>query len=466
MLTAYLLDAAVVVPDENLGEWLSETAAYASVLGLQMKGQRAPATLFPVPLPASEFQRGRDLAPLFNILCHRIEHHPTFLKDTLKNVVKMDEFTAKLVEVYDIVHAGPLRQKMALYIDRSDYMLHNGTMKQVELNTISSAFGALSSRLSRLHRLLMSEALPSISLPENMADVRIAAGLAAANAACGLPGSVVMLVVQPDEGNAIDQRALQYLLWEKHGIRSVRRTLGEIGSSGSLEERTFALLLDKNIRVGVAYFRAGYTPRDYPSDAEWAARLLIEQSSAIRCPTIAHHLAGTKRVQQALSIPGCLEMFFPDAPDHCQVLRNVFAQQWCFEGSGPSRDVDELIRKALEAPGRYVLKPQREGGGNNFYGDGLVAQLKKLSREELEQYVLMERLEPRTYPTVVIKNNEHMRVQNSVSEFGFYSVWLGGNGDAPLINECAGYLVRTKALGVDEGGVATGFSVLDTPMPF
>lgn len=55
-------------------------------------------------------------------------------------------------------------------------------------------------------------------------------------------------------------------------------------------------------------------------------------------------------------------------------------------------------------------------GGNNFYGDGLVAQLKKLSREELEQYVLMERLEPRTYPTVVIKNNEHMRVQNSVSE--------------------------------------------------
>lgn len=30
----------------------------------------------------------------------------------MASVVKMDEFTAKLVEVYDIVHAGPLRQKV------------------------------------------------------------------------------------------------------------------------------------------------------------------------------------------------------------------------------------------------------------------------------------------------------------------------------------------------------------------
>lgn len=42
--------------------------------------------------------------------------------------------------------------------------------------------------------------------------------------------------------------------------------------------------------------RAGYSPDDYPSPAEWDARLLIEQSRAIKCPNIAYHLTGTKKV--------------------------------------------------------------------------------------------------------------------------------------------------------------------------
>ena len=32
-----------------------------------------------------------------------------------------------------------------------------------------------------------------------------------------------------------------------------------------------------------------------------------------------------------------------------------------------------------------------------------------------------------------------------------------------MSNKQQGYLLRTKKLGVDEGGVATGYSVLDSP---
>ena len=42
--------------------------------------------------------------------------------------------------------------------------------------------------------------------------------------------------------------------------------------------------------------------------------------------------------------------------------------------------------------------------------------------------------------------------------FCFYS-----NGDSIVLNKQQGYLLRTKKLGVDEGGVATGYSVLDSP---
>ena len=40
---------------------------------------------------------------------------------------------------------------------------------------------------------------------------------------------------------------------------------------------------------------------------EWQARLLMERSVAIKCPTVAYHLAGAKKVQQELARPGVLE---------------------------------------------------------------------------------------------------------------------------------------------------------------
>ena len=43
------------------------------------------------------------------------------------------------------------------------------------------------------------------------------------------------------------------------------------------------------------YFRAGYEPGQYHSELEWDARLMIERSKAIKCPSIHYHLAGTKK---------------------------------------------------------------------------------------------------------------------------------------------------------------------------
>ena len=52
---------------------------------------------------------------------------------------------------------------------------------------------------------------------------------------------------------------------------------------------------------------------------------------------------------------------------------------------------------------------------------------------------------------------------SSISELGIYGVYLGASSTSPpLLNEYAGYLLRTKAEGVDEGGVATGYSVLNS----
>ena len=77
------------------------------------------------------------------------------------------------------------------------------------------------------------------------------------------------------------------------------------------------------VQVSVIYFRCGYSPDQYPSEKEWDARLLMERSKAIKSPSIHYHLAGTKKVQQQLALPGVLEKYIKD-PKKVKEIRGIF----------------------------------------------------------------------------------------------------------------------------------------------
>jgi hypothetical protein len=49
------------------------------------------------------------------------------------------------------------------------------------------------------------------------------------------------------------------------------------------------------------------------------------------------------------------------------------------------------------------------------------------------------------------------------SELGIYSIYLSDGTNPPVVNKHVGHLLRTKLTGVNEGGVAAGFAVLDSP---
>lgn len=208
--------------------------------------------------------------------------------------------------------------------------------------------------------------------------------------------AIVLFVVQPNEANAIDQRWIEYNLWEHHGIRVLRRTLAEVNAAGKLTDGAKRTLVIDGREVAVAYFRSAYTPNDYPSETEWAGRTLIERSYAIKCPSIAYHLAGTKKVQQALADPAVLRRFMSD--DEATVLETSFAGLYGLENN--SATLDKVKALATSNPRGFVLKPQREGGGNNLYGDEVAAAIKRMSPSELEGYILMERIFPNENPAV------------------------------------------------------------------
>lgn len=420
----------------------------------------APIALLPYSFPESHWKQACELAPIFNELVDRVSLDGEFLQDTLSRTKKADAFTSRLLDIHSKMLQIGKKEDIRLGLHRSDYMLDENTnlLLQIELNTISCSFSGLSSLVSELHRSLFSQykehlGVDSGRIPINNSTSKFAEVLAKAWTEYRNPSAVVMIVVQTEERNMYDQHWLGSTLTERHNVRTIRKTLAEIDAQGkTLSDGT--LVVDGET-VAVIYFRAGYAPNDYPSESEWKARLLMEESSAIKCPSISYHLTGTKKVQQELAKPNVLERFLENK-DGIAKLRACFAGLW-------SLDDSNAVKNAIEQPGAFVMKPQREGGGNNIYGEEVKETLVRLQKEGSEEeaaYILMQRIFPKVFPTLLVRDGICYKEQ-AISELGIFSAYLRNNEKVIISDQC-GYLMRTKVSSSNEGGVAAGFAVLDS----
>lgn len=170
------------------------------------------------------------------------------------------------------------------------------------------------------------------------------------------------------------------------------------------------------MEVSVVYFRAGYEPNHYPSQREWDARWLIERSAAIKCPSIQYHLAGTKKVQQALAKPGVLARFVSD-PAQVKAISYIFTGLFSLDDTPEGH---AAIAMAINDPERYVLKPQREGGGNNVYGADIPEALNVIV------YLFLDILFINRFFTVYIENDSIGKVcmDFNGTHFSAHFSWL------------------------------------------
>ena len=424
----------------------------------------APLALAPAPFPRAAFEGALALARPLNALVEAVSGDPDYLARTLAPAAAHDEFAHRLLRLHEEVRqrrGDAWLGARALGIHRSDYLLDepSGRLLQVELNTIASSFGALASRAAGLHRALAGR-FPELgvsdpdTVPENPALEAIARALAVAQEAHPATDGLVLFVVQPGEGNVFDQELLREQLWVQHGVRSERRTLAEVADEAELDAEGRVSLGGES--VAVVYYRAGYSPEDYPSESEWGARLTLELSDAFKCPSIQYHLAGAKKVQQDLARPGGVEGFL--AAGDAAAVRECFAGLWSLDDPGDA-DAAAALARARAAPDDFVLKPQREGGGNNLYGEALAARLEQ--PEGLGAFILMQRIRPPAGRSVLLRGGEASE-EEVVSELGVYSTYVRSGG-AVLLDCPAGHLLRTKVASSDEGGVAAGFAVIDSP---
>ena len=121
----------------------------------------APLALFPSPFPRSLYAASQALQPLYNALYARIATDDALLTRVIGgSVIQVDDFQKALWDIYTAVRKEDAVQKLHLGLFRSDYLLHEDPeqglqIKQVELNTISSSFGALCTRVADMHRCVL-----------------------------------------------------------------------------------------------------------------------------------------------------------------------------------------------------------------------------------------------------------------------------------------------------------------------
>ncbi|CAD5332819.1 unnamed protein product [Arabidopsis thaliana] len=425
----------------------------------------APIALLPTAFPEAYWKQACNVTPLFNELIDRVSLDGKFLQDSLSRTKKVDVFTSRLLDIHSKMLERNKKEDIRLGLHRFDYMLDEETnsLLQIEMNTISCSFPGLSRLVSQLHQSLLRSygdqiGIDSERVPINTSTIQFADALAKAWLEYSNPRAVVMVIVQPEERNMYDQHLLSSILREKYPLLSCffgfqGKTLAEVEKEGSVQEDE--TLIVGGQAVAVVYFRSGYTPNDHPSESEWNARLLIEESSAVKCPSIAYHLTGSKKIQQELAKPGVLERFLDNKEDIAK-LRKCFAGLW-------SLDDSEIVKQAIEKPGLFVMKPQREGGGNNIYGDDVRENLLRLQKEGEEgnaAYILMQRIFPKVSNMFLVREGVYHKHQ-AISELGVYGAYLRSK-DEVIVNEQSGYLMRTKIASSDEGGVAAGFGVLDS----
>ncbi|KAK0265127.1 Glutathione synthetase [Friedmanniomyces endolithicus] len=452
----------------------------------------APVTLFPSLFPRVCFEQAKSVAQDYNELYSAIASDEEWLKQTVEELVDIDDFIAQLWKVHLAVKQQGYVQPLNLGLFRSDYMVHTDPanaqsrpcVKQVEFNTIASSFGGLSTQVSALHKYLFTvgaypeaplSVISDAALPESTSVPGLAMGMAKAHEAYGPSkdglATCVLFLVQDPERNVFDQRHVEYVLNKNYGVKTFRLPFGKVLNDTKLDADRKLVYSpphapSKQFEVTLVYFRAGYSPAEYQNQRDWDGRLQIERSAAIKCPSILTQLAGTKKVQQVLATPHSphLKRFLPDEARAAELLK-TFAPIYPMDKSEAGEEARKLAQDP-ETAVRYVLKPQREGGGNNVYRKAIPRFLKDTPETHWPAHILMEMIEPPAQSNVIFRNGE-LQKGGVICELGIYGACLwrdeDGKGKREILeNFEAGYLLRTKGCGSEEGGVAAGFGSVDS----
>ncbi|KIW01414.1 glutathione synthetase [Verruconis gallopava] len=452
------------------------------------KAHAVPVSLVPSPWSRRCFDRAVALQDGFNELYARLASNEKGLERMLRPLMGKDGFAETLWSIHQEAKTLGIAQKWSLGIFRSDYMANSEGIHQVEFNTFACSGATHATRISKmysyLHKIGMygdtygPQSAPPAKLPSNSATTGIVRALLGAHqqylkcrSSSNSASTGILMIVQHGNFNVSDERPIEYALWDV-GVPVYRlefRAILQYLSLGPNKELLYKLPSCElaPLEVSVVYYRAGHKPAEYLRDGA-EARLLIEISQAIKCPSILSHLTTFKHVQQELAKPGALQACFPGARQIPRV-DETFVPMFVLDKSERGIHARNLALNEEQAR-RYILKPSREGGGNNVYGRDIPAFLQTVREELWPTFTLMEKIEVTPHNALLLSQNG-LYMGPAVSELGIVGsiLWRPDDRDDGIpsieidFNKPIGWTFKTKPSTVDEMSVVKGYGFFDSP---
>lgn len=412
----------------------------------------APITTRPTPFKRALYCEAVELQPLVNELVHRLATSDSFIGLLEESLGSTDEFMNHLFALYRKSRSCEWRRRVAAGFFRNDFLVEE-RLCQVELNTFCCAFPSLSARVAQL--LHSGGSVPANDCEGEIVDLLLRCNSLYSSllSACGLP-TLVVIAVLPGEKNIFDQLHLMNILGAVHGVECRRLTFSEIAAQCS-KTQDGHLVWHGSHQVSCVYLRAGYDPAEYGAPETIEARELCELSRCIPVPSVSYQLIGKKIAQCLLFDEEIFRTFLPE--ERFQRLRPTFVFQKPLAAIS-----DQEEREIVGSPSEFVIKPQRDGGGHNLFGEAVrEAVLDKAFNRRA--YVLMHKIKakPASHTTAVASTGEPVAFEG-ISELGIYGSFVYCDG-CTLKNSSSGYLLRTKPAEVNETGVVAGFGFLDAP---
>ena len=469
--------------EKNIPKYIvDEMVSYLYSHGLLIKSKdsntcvHVPTIIYPSPIVKSLFEKISFYQIAFNKIIDKLSRDQPYLEQILSPIAEKDEFVRKNLELSKKASSFEHKQNVQLGIFRNDYMVDKNKkfIYQIEYNTIAATMGLFSDGLKKFHKYFSTKYpevfakylnKEKINVPVEKEDT-IETFCASMVEAIKLyskddyKNTLIVFVVQENEKNIFDQRAIENELWDKYQVKSRRLTLNEIAKQCTHDEQSNILFEGK--KISLFYFRACYTEKDYIDEESWKGREMIELSTAIKCPNINTFLTTFKVFQYELSKPEILKKYLNEDLIINDIMR-FFVKLYY------TRDMDkekqkELFTEILANPSNFVVKPQKEGGGNNYYGDKikeLIPSADGEPNEIINNSIIMEKINPPEYETVALIEGA-TKVMSAVSEFSAYGVVLS-DGTNIIENKSVSFLVRTKDKNSQEGGVIVGVASIDIP---
>jgi hypothetical protein len=193
---------------------------------------------------------------------------------------------------------------------------------------------------------------------------------------------------------------------------------------------------------------------------------MIELSTAIKCPNVDTFLCTFKVFQYYLQKSEVMSKFFPE-PLIANDISRFFTKIY-YVKEMTNEEKTSIFKEIRTDPNKYIVKPQKEGGGNNYYNEQILTLLPgeeagvENLNPELTSSLIMQRINPPESETYVLHENKLKKI-NGISEVSTYGIILSTADKKIILNQNAGYLVRTKDKNIQEGGIVAGFSAVDLP---